>query len=43
MLFLATCLVGAFIIGAILDDGGDIDDDNDSPGGGMMVPVSIPT
>ena len=42
MLFLATCLIGAFIIGAIINDS-DIDDDNDGPGGGMMVPVSVPT
>ena len=42
MLFLATCLIGAFIISAIINDG-DIDDDNDGPGGGMMVPVSVPT
>ena len=42
MLVLATCLVGAFIISAIFTDG-NIDDDNDGPGGGMMVPVSVPS
>lgn len=39
---LASGLVLLFIINAVLSDI-DIDDDNDGPGGGMMIPASIPT
>ena len=35
MLVLATCLVSAFVIGSMFRD--DVDDDQ-GPGGGMMVP-----
>ena len=37
MLLLATCLIGAFIIGSMFRD--DVDDDQ-GPGGGMMVPAT---
>lgn len=40
MLLLATCLLGAFIIGTVLKDV-DVDDDDDMDGG-MMVPVHNP-
>lgn len=38
MLLLATCLLGAFIIGSISRDDGDDDD----RGTGMMIPASNP-
>ena len=40
MLLLATILIGAFIFGSALTD--DVDDDNDGPGGGMMIPAYNP-
>ena len=42
MLFLATCMLGGFIFAALMSDR-DVDDDNDGPGGGMLVPVSVPS
>jgi hypothetical protein len=40
MLLLATCLLGAFIVGAALDDT-NVDDDDDMDGG-MLIPVHNP-
>ena len=40
MLLLATCLIGAFIIGSALTDSADDDDHFD---GGMMTPVTVPS
>lgn len=42
MLLLASILIGAFIFYATLFSE-DIDDDNDGPGGGTLIPVSVPT
>ena len=39
MLVFASGLVMLFVINAILSDI-DVDDDNDGPGGGMMVPAT---
>jgi hypothetical protein len=41
MLVFASSLVILFVINAVLSDI-DVDDDNDGPGGGMMVPVYNP-
>ena len=38
MLFLATCMLGGFVFAALMSDR-DVDDDNDGPSGGMMIPV----
>lgn len=40
MLLLATCLLGAFIIGAAFKDASA--DDDDDMDGGMMIPAQIP-
>ena len=42
MLVLAATLVGSFILWSVLF-ADEVDDDNDGPGGGMMVPVSVPS
>ena len=42
MLVLATCLVGSFILWSVLF-ADEVDDEDDGPGGGMMVPVSVPS
>ena len=42
MLVFASGLIILFVINAILSDI-DVDDDNDGPGGGMMVPVYNPS
>ena len=39
MLLLAASLFAIFIIGAMIENR-DIDDDDDTPGGGIMIPVS---
>jgi len=41
MLLLAICMLGGFVFAALLSDR-DVDDDNDGPGGGMMIPATIP-
>lgn len=41
MLLLATCLLGAFIIGSAFTDSAD-DDDHFDGDGGMMIPLSNP-
>ena len=41
MLFLATCMLGAFVIHSTLKDI-DVDDDDDMDGG-MMIPAYNPT
>lgn len=42
MLILATALLSFFVFRALLSDT-DVDDDNDGPGGGMMIPATVPT
>ena len=42
MLVLAATLVGSFILWSVLF-ADEIDDEDDGPGGGMMIPASIPT
>ena len=42
MLVFASGLIILFVINAVLSDI-DVDDDNDGPGGGMMVPVYNPS
>ncbi len=41
MLILSATMILGFILWSISQE--NIDDDNDGPGGGMMVPASIPT
>jgi len=41
MLLLAICMLGGFVFAALLSDR-DVDDDNDGPGGGMMIPATNP-
>ena len=42
MLVLAATMIGSFILwSAIFAE--ETDDDNDGPGGGTLVPVSVPT
>ena len=41
MLFLATCMLGGFVFAALMSDH-NVDDDNDVPGGGMMIPATNP-
>ncbi len=42
MLVFASGLIILFVINSVLSDI-DVDDDNDGPGGGMMVPVYNPS
>ena len=42
MLLLATMLLGIFIFGAAFRND-DVDEDDDGPGGGMMIPVAVPS
>ena len=42
MLVIAASLIGGFIFAALLSEG-DVDDDNDGPGGGMMIPSTQPS
>ena len=41
MLLIATSLIGGFIFAALLTDG-NVDDDDNGPGGGLMQPAYIP-
>ena len=41
MMLLATFLLGAFIIHSVITEDSDADDD-DGPGGGMLIPAQIP-
>ena len=40
MLVFASGLIMLFVINAVLSDI-DVDDDNDGPGGGMMIPTHV--
>jgi len=42
MLVIAASMIGGFIFAALLSEG-DVDDDNDGPGGGMMIPSMEPS
>ena len=41
MMLLATFLLGAFIIHSVITEDYDADDD-DGPGGGLLIPAQIP-
>ena len=41
MLLIATSMIGGFIFAALLTDG-NVDDDDNGPGGGLMQPVYAP-
>ena len=42
MLLIAASLIGGFIFAALLTEG-DVDDDDNGPGGGLMQPAYVPT
>ena len=42
MLVIAASMIGGFIFAALLSDG-NVDDDDNGPGGGLMQPVYVPT
>ena len=42
MLVLAATMVVSFILWSVIF-ADEVDDDNDGPGGGTMIPASIPT
>jgi len=42
MLVIAFSMIGGFIFAALLTDG-DFDDDDNGPGGGMMIPAYVPS
>ena len=42
MLLMAASLIGGFIFAALLTEG-DVDDDDNGPGGGLMQPVYAPS
>ena len=42
MLVLAASLIGGFILWSVLFADA-VDDEDDGPGGGMMIPVAVPT
>ena len=42
MLLIAASLIGGFIFAALLTEG-DVDDDDNGPGGGLMQPVYSPS
>ena len=42
MLVLAASLIGSFILWSVIF-ADEVDDEDDGPGGGMMVPVSVPS
>jgi hypothetical protein len=42
MLVLAATMIGSFILWSVFF-ADETDDDNDGPGGGTLVPVSVPT
>ena len=41
MLVLAASLIGSFILWSVVF-ADEVDDDNDGPGGGMMIPATVP-
>ena len=42
MLVLAASLIGSFILWSVLL-ADNVDDEDDGPGGGMMIPAAVPT
>jgi len=42
MLVLAASMIGGFILWSVLFADA-VDDEDDGPGGGMMIPVAVPT
>ena len=42
MLVIAASMIGGFIFAALLTDG-NVDDDDNGPGGGLMQPVYAPS
>ena len=42
MLVLTASLIGSFILWSVVF-ADEVDDDNDGPGGGTMIPATIPT
>ena len=42
MLVLAASMIGGFILWSVLFANA-VDDEDDGPGGGMMIPVAVPT
>lgn len=42
MLVLAATMIGSFILWSVIF-ADNIDDDNDGPGGGIMIPASAPS
>jgi len=42
VLLIAASLIGGFIFASLLTEDAH-DDDNDGPGGGMMIPAAVPT
>ena len=42
MLVLAASLIGSFILWSVLF-ADNVDDEDDGPGGGMMIPAAVPT
>ena len=42
MLVIAFSMIGGFIFAALLSDV-DVDDDDNGPGGGMMIPAYVPS
>ena len=42
MLVLAASLIGSFVLWSVLF-ADEVDDEDDGPGGGMMIPVSVPS
>ena len=42
MLLMAASLIGGFIFAALLTEG-DVDDDDNGPGGGLMQPAYAPS
>jgi hypothetical protein len=42
MLVLAASLIGSFILWSVIF-ADEVDDEDDGPGGGMMIPAAVPT
>ena len=42
MLVIAASMIGGFILWSVLF-ADEVDDEDDGPGGGMMIPVAVPT
>ena len=42
MLLIAASMIGGFVFAALLTDG-NVDDDDNGPGGGLMQPAYVPT